>query len=103
MLMTRFSSKHIDLLLEIEKKQRTTAREQVVYSPFAFYMNIGMLRHYGLVYEDGIMENNRKMWKLTNRGHEFLQYVRAMEEVLKNGEKSVLAADGKQSRKDSKG
>ena len=100
MLLTRFSSKHIELLLEIEKKQKTTAREQMIYSPFAFYMNIGMLKHYGLVYEDGILENNRKMWKLTKRGYEFISYVRAIEGVLKNGEKSVLTVESKQPRKD---
>jgi hypothetical protein len=82
----------MELLMEIEKKERTTAREQAIYSPFAFYMNIGMLKHYGLVFEDGVLENNRKMWKMTKRGHEFLSYVRAIEGVLKNGEKSVLAA-----------
>jgi len=95
MLLTRFSSKHIELLLEIEKKERTTAREQAIYSPFAFYMNIGMLKHYGLVYEDGIQANNRKMWKLTKRGFEFISYVRAIEEVLKNGESSQQKKESK--------
>lgn len=88
MIVTRFSSKHMELLMEIEKKEKTTAREQCIYSPFAFYMNIGMLKHYGLVYEDGIMPNNRKLWRLTKRGHEFLSYMRAIEEVLKHGESS---------------
>jgi predicted transcriptional regulator len=88
----------MELLMEIEKKEKTTAREQMIYSPFAFYMNIGMLKHYGLVYEDGIMANNRKMWKLTKRGHEFLSGIRSIEEVLKHGEKSFLAAECKQSR-----
>lgn len=98
MLLTRFTSKHMELLMEIEKKESTTAREQVIYSPFAFYMNIGMLKHYGLVYEDGVLANNRKLWKLSKRGHEFISYVRAIEEVLRHGEKSVLIAEGKQSR-----
>lgn len=95
MLVTNFSSKNLELLLEISRKQKTTAREQSTYSPFAFYMNIGMLRRYGLVCEDGIEGNGRKMWKLTKDGVMFLDYMNKVEEVLKHGKSRFSSSEGK--------
>lgn len=89
MILTRFSSKQVELLEEIERKQRTTAREQGTYSPFAFYMNIGMLKKYGLVCENGISNGGRKHWSLTKRGVQFLEYVRFAERLLRTGESFV--------------
>lgn len=87
MILTRFSSKHVELLEEIEKKQKTTAREQNTYSPFAFYLNIGMLKKYGLVCEDGVVGGDRrKHWRLTRLGVHFLECVRSAEKTLKKGE-----------------
>lgn len=82
MILTRFSSKHIELLQEIEKRQKTTSREQNTYSPFAFYMNIGMLKRYGLVCENGTGDNGRKCWSLTQKGKEFLRHIREAEKIL---------------------
>jgi hypothetical protein len=96
MILTRFSSKHMELLEEIEKKQKTTAREQNTYSPFAFYLNIGMLRKYGLVCEDGISDDRRKHWRLTKLGLQFLEYVRGAEKTLKKGESLVRREENKE-------
>lgn len=85
MILTRFSSKHIELLYQIEKNQKTTSREQLIYSPFAFYMNIGMLKRYGLVYENGVGQNGRKSWSLTDDGIKFLKYIRMAEAILRKG------------------
>lgn len=81
MILTRFSSKQIELLEEMLKKQKTTAREQSTYSPFAFYMNIGMLKKYGLVYENGT-DNGRKHWSLTKKGVRFINCIMEAEKIL---------------------
>lgn len=92
--ITKFSAKQMELLLTMEKG-RITARRQNVYSPFAFYLNIGTLKQYGLAEEDGVGDDNRKFWKLTKRGKRFLELFNEIEEVLRYGKKFVLAAEGK--------
>ena len=82
MLITRFSPKHFELMAVIKKDQSATAREQSVYSPFAFYMNIGMLKHYGLVKENGVGMGNRKIWVLTPKGEKFLGCINVIETML---------------------
>lgn len=84
--ITSFTDRQMELLKALAK-QNLTARDQHVYSAFAFYLNIGVLKKYGLVEEDGIKsENGRKMWLLTERGKTFMKYSQKIESLLSSGE-----------------
>lgn len=84
MTQIRFTDRQIELMRLMEKKS-LTAREQPIYSPFAFYMNIGRLDNLGLVKENNNnneTNSNRKLWSLTEKGKKFMVVVKEMEMIL---------------------
>lgn len=80
--IAKLSDRNIDLLVEIEKKKKITAQEQTIYTPFAFYLNIGFLSKYGIVASNGFSENNRKEWELTSKGKEVLKHLKKAEQIM---------------------
>lgn len=82
MKITELTKNNISLLIEMSKKNSITSREQKTYSPFAFYLNIGFLKDKGLVMENGIDNNLRKKWCLTEKGKALVEYIQRIEELL---------------------
>jgi hypothetical protein len=101
-IISRLTSRNIELLAEMERKGKVTAREQDTYVTFAFYMNIGTLKKYGLVEETVIENNGRKYWMLTEFGKKLVSYIKQIEGVLGNGERYARkrAGKGTDSRRD---
>lgn len=86
-IISRLTSKNLELLAEMQKKGKVTAREQDTYVTFAFYMNIGTLKKYGLVEEESESTNGgRKYWVLTEYGKRLVSHINQIEGVLKDGE-----------------
>jgi len=83
----QLTKKNVLLLMELGHKGAVSTREQTVYSPFAFYLNIGILKQFGLI-QDFMQKENRKNWVLTDRGLKFVELIKKIEKVLEV-EKSV--------------
>lgn len=82
MKLKEFTEKNLKLLMEMDERGGVTSKSQRTYTPFAFYLNIGFLKNNGLVFENGTDKNNRKVWRLTEKGKKFVKHLKAIEEVL---------------------
>lgn len=84
------SSRVRQLLMQMDYTGYTTRKDQEFYdSNLGFYMIIWKLRDYGLVYNDG-EHNNQKKWMLTERGKKVTNLVKRIDKLLNKPQ-----ADGK--------
>lgn len=59
--------KKIELLKLILKKGKITIKDQNIYSPLSFRINMSQLENENIVFRDGV--NDKKIvWKLTEKG-----------------------------------
>jgi predicted transcriptional regulator len=61
------TKKKVELLKLIAKKGKITIKDQNIFSPLAFRINMALFENEGIVIRDGY--NNRKIvWKITDKG-----------------------------------
>jgi len=82
MKLSKLTEKQMKLLLEILNKGSVTSATQKTYWRYAFYLNITSLNDMGLVEQKGTEANNRKIWKLTEKGVKIATYLKKIEESL---------------------
>lgn len=82
MKLSQLSRNQLQLLIEMFEKKKVTSATQKTFWRYAFYMNIASLRDIGLVQEDGVNENNQKVWVLSEKGHKVAGFLKQIEEVM---------------------
>lgn len=73
----------VSLIFQISKEGFITRKTQKVYlSSIGFFIAMKQLKDKGLVYCDGIDNNNFKIWKLTKKGEKLVELLKKAEELM---------------------
>ena len=68
LIITMLSQTVSDFILHIYKNKFVTKKTQKFFWGMGYYSMVWRLRDDGIAFEDGVTQNNEKIWKLTKKG-----------------------------------
>lgn len=75
----------VTLLLKMDEEPITKNSQKIYISSLGYYRAISTLKKFGLIECVGVDKNNRKIWKLTEKGKKFVSLIKEIKKLLKEG------------------